>query len=317
MNTPLNQEKNQGSTHIYGMKNIASMNVTGWLDIEPPPPDWLVDELIHERTISMLDGIGSVGKSYIAMQLAVAISSGEKWLDKWNCKKGKVLVINAEDPEPECHRRFRRIAENYDKETIRDAAKNIYYISISNLPPEVMPNLVLMDTKFQPQQFFHYVAAIVKEIKPAAVIFDPLGSFVAVENDNAYAAQIYALLQRLNTTIVVVHHNSKIAMSKKDAGIEDRAKSRGASNWVEKTKTRLYLRKLFMKIDKCNYNHELQDKILQLEFKNGMFVAKSQFLTTNEEEEQIEEEIGKEKTTVGIPLTRLPKNYKTKKGGKK
>lgn len=44
-----------------------------------PPPEWLVHELLPRSDLAMLYGQPGAGKSYIALDLAFAISTGEKW----------------------------------------------------------------------------------------------------------------------------------------------------------------------------------------------------------------------------------------------
>lgn len=258
--------------------------VNVWLENEPDAESWLVQDLIAEDTIAVLDGIGSTGKSYLALQLAFCVAVGQKWLGILNCKQGKVMYINAEDPDRIAHARFRAIASNYDHKIVSQAAENITFVSLLSLPP-MSP--VLMDPNLRPTKTLTDISNFCRVWRPELVIFDPLSSFIATENSNEYASQMYIALQQAlpGTTILFIHHNNKVAMNaKSDAETDDRAKARGASNWVEKAKTRLYVRGEELRIDKCNYCPDSQGKRVKIVFRNGMFHAAGKLETAVEEQ---------------------------------
>lgn len=250
---------------------------------------WLVTNLVRRSTVVMLDGMGSTGKSLLATQLAVAIAGGWPFLGYFTVPRaGKVAYINAEDPHEEAWLRIKKIAKNYDQKLIREAAMNIRIFFADDIMRETR-STILLDRNMQPTPFFDIVADFCKRWQPDLLIFDPLGRYVAVENDNAYAAQVYTQLQSIGTTIMMVHHTNKLSMSSKaDEDLNDRAKSRGASNWVEMTKTRLYLRDGELRIDKCNYCYENQGKRIKIVFMDDMFHATGKLEKTAESEADVD-----------------------------
>ena len=75
-------------------------------DAEPPPPrEWLVQERIPQRNVTLLSGEGSAGKSLLMLQLAVAMVLGRGWLDMVP-EVGGALYISCEDDEDEIRRRL-------------------------------------------------------------------------------------------------------------------------------------------------------------------------------------------------------------------
>src|SRR5690606_31010764 len=72
---------------------------------EPPPRRWLVPELMPRGNVTLLYGDGGLGKSTLALQLAVSTALGGHWLGR-PVVQGEVLYLSAEDDAPELHRRL-------------------------------------------------------------------------------------------------------------------------------------------------------------------------------------------------------------------
>ncbi|CUH64654.1 hypothetical protein TL5118_00963 [Thalassovita autumnalis] len=79
-----------------------------------PRREWLVEDWIPMKTVSSLYGDGGTGKSLVALQLAVSVSSERAWLDQ-PTQHGAVLFISAEDDREELHRRTHQIALATDR----------------------------------------------------------------------------------------------------------------------------------------------------------------------------------------------------------
>ena len=47
-----------------------------------PERQWLVPDLIPDRTVTLLSGDGGTGKSLLALQLAVAAATGGRWIGR-------------------------------------------------------------------------------------------------------------------------------------------------------------------------------------------------------------------------------------------
>jgi AAA domain len=77
---------------------------------EPVPPRrWIVQDMIPDRTVSILAGDGGDGKTTLVLQLAAAIAGDRPWLG-YNPESGGVLFVSAEDDRNEIHRRLAAIA---------------------------------------------------------------------------------------------------------------------------------------------------------------------------------------------------------------
>ncbi|MBO5555952.1 MAG: PriCT-2 domain-containing protein, partial [Oscillospiraceae bacterium] len=98
--------------------NIGRKNWQDWLDFtrgdadqlpavavlsdyvgNPPPlPEELIEGVLRRGHKMLISGSSKAGKSFLLMELCIAIAEGRPWLG-FNCKKGRVLYINLEiDP---------------------------------------------------------------------------------------------------------------------------------------------------------------------------------------------------------------------------
>ncbi len=60
-----------------------------------PDPEYLIEDIIDMDTLCMLYGPSGTGKSFVALSLAHAVSTGSDWMGH-KCRKGKVLYICCE-----------------------------------------------------------------------------------------------------------------------------------------------------------------------------------------------------------------------------
>jgi hypothetical protein len=65
------------------------------LDKELPPPNWIIEGFLPEG-VTILAGDPKVGKSYLTMNINLAVATGEKALDHYSCQQGIVLHLDLE-----------------------------------------------------------------------------------------------------------------------------------------------------------------------------------------------------------------------------
>ena len=94
------------------------------LTSEPPPVRWLVDGLMCRGDVHLLMGDPNLGKSWLTMDLAVAIASGRgEWIGRPVLESGRILYIDEENPEDLVYDRLIKLG------LTRESAKNIRYIN--------------------------------------------------------------------------------------------------------------------------------------------------------------------------------------------
>ncbi|MFJ2544382.1 AAA family ATPase [Microbacterium sp. NPDC087589] len=172
-----------------------------------PRPEWLVDGLVQESGIIVLAGEGGLGKSFLAIDWACRLATGERWFGR-KVKHGKVLYVAGEGVE------FfdDRLTAWEEHHGLRVPDDRLQY---------VCDGFTLSD----PAAVEH-MRQVVAAHGFDLVILDTLSQLAEVENENDNA-QLAAVLRqarairqaRPGCSVLIVHHTNK----------GERAKVRGAS----------------------------------------------------------------------------------------
>lgn len=174
-----------------------------FLDRAPAEIDWLVEGLIPVRTRGLMVADGKVGKSPLALDLALALASGSSWLGHAAPQRRRVAVISREDAPQETARRLRLLAEG-------SAARGEYnwgqiWMNTMDQSPEYrLDNLEQVDAlikELQMEQFDLAIFDVLRELHGGD------------ENDNTVMAGVLAALKRVQVEarcgILLLHHLSK------------------------------------------------------------------------------------------------------------
>lgn len=84
-----------------------------------PPVEWLVEGLIPEDAVVLLSGAPASFKTWLALEMAKSITTGEKFLGKFSAKPANALIVDAESGE-------RQLRDHFDKLNVKSES-NIYY----------------------------------------------------------------------------------------------------------------------------------------------------------------------------------------------
>ena len=148
---------------------------------------WLLDKLIPEQSITLLSGRGGIGKTWLMLGIADAISRGINFLGV-TTKKVSVYYIDFENSLPVLIERIRKID-----------ADNVYFWHSSN---EIKP------PRIDSSEFSTY-----KALEPGFLIFDTLrASQGKDENNSQDMALIMNRLKELRDigfTVLLLHHTPK------------------------------------------------------------------------------------------------------------
>ena len=179
------------------MENVQPLNTVGGKDLlqmHLPPQQFIVEGLLPVG-LAMIVGATKTGKSFLTLQLCLAVSQGEPL---WNypTKKGHVLYLALEDPWTRLQKRvlsMKGTASNclqlsIDSETINKGLIEQIDDFLRQYPDTV---LVAVDT-------FQHIRD--NEIKRGVSIY-------AHEYEELMALQRYALKNRI--VILLVHHSNK------------------------------------------------------------------------------------------------------------
>lgn len=160
---------------------------------------WLVESLWAERAVGIVGGEPKCGKSFLALDLAVAVASGTPCLRRFAVPRpGRVLLFAAEDSLAVVHARLEGIARAAGTAL---SALDLYLITTP---------VVRLDLQIDRERLHHSVAAL----QPRLLILDPFVRLHRIdENAVAEVAPLLAYLRELERSfacaVVLVHHVRK------------------------------------------------------------------------------------------------------------
>jgi KaiC/GvpD/RAD55 family RecA-like ATPase len=161
-----------------------------------PKPEWLVDQLMVDKTFGIIFGKPGVGKTFVATDLAVAIASGGEFFGR-QCARRKVFLFYGEGGTMALVRCLAAIrARGLDAEELKDC------LVVYDAAPTLMSFASL--SKLDAEAF-----------KGSVVIVDNLGTAAAglSLNDEEDARDIAAMVRdfkaRCDAHLILIHHEPK------------------------------------------------------------------------------------------------------------
>ena len=180
----------------------------------PAMPEELIQGVLRRGHKMLISGSSKAGKSFLLMELCIAIAEGKPWLG-FPCKKGRVLYVNLEIDPASCVNRFVKIydALGYDRAHIGD-------IVIWNLRGHAVP----LD-KLVPK-----LIRRVRDQRLDAIIIDPIYKVITGDENSAsdmaaFCNQFDRICNETGCSTIYCHHHSKGAQGAKRA--MDRASGSG------------------------------------------------------------------------------------------
>jgi RecA-family ATPase len=178
-----------------------------------PPRRWHVRDLIPAHNVTMLGGDGGVGKSTLALQLAIATAAEMTWLGH-EVRGGRVLHISAEDDRDEIHRRTDYITLHYGIAYERLAGLMLWSLADEDA-------VLVSGSPGQPLQAtarWEELQGIVSRERPSLIVLDSLADFYGGnENERAQVRQFVRILRGLatphDTAIILLAHPSLTGLS--------------------------------------------------------------------------------------------------------
>lgn len=161
--------------------------------------DWLIDDLWGRHDVGIIGGEPKVCKSWLALELAICVASGQPCLGRFPVKEpGVCLAYFAEDSMQNIGRRFRDIC--YAKKIVPEK-QPLFFID--------SPLLKLDDEEHREK----LEASIVKK-SPALLVLDPLVRLHSADENNAGEMSVLlSFLRQLQRSyglsIILTHHSSK------------------------------------------------------------------------------------------------------------
>jgi len=186
---------------------------------DPPPlAPTLIDGVLRRGHKMLISGSSKAGKSFLLMQLAVAIAEGQQWLG-FQCSQGRVLYVNLEIDKASCANRFAVIRKELK-------TRNVYECSHEN-------NLLIWNLRGYAVPLDLLVPKLIhrtRDLNLDAIIIDPIYKVITGDENNAsdmgaFCNQFDKIATELGAAVIYCHHHSKGAQGAKRA--MDRASGSG------------------------------------------------------------------------------------------
>jgi 5S rRNA maturation endonuclease (ribonuclease M5) len=209
---------------------------------ETPDVVWQVDGMLAEGASMLLAGEAGLGKTWLTLDLALAVDLGRSWLGHFEVKSGKVLIVDEENADRLIRKRLQKLLLS-EGEPDNGSTLGIQFMT--------QQGLNLSDPE-------HVVAlrGVLDECKPSLVIVDSLVRVhQANENDAGEVAKVFrvvrGLINEYGCSFVFCHHRRKPGPMGNDAANG----FRGSSEIRAFVDTHLDLRKSKSAEGRCLVEH--------------------------------------------------------------
>ncbi|MCD7763787.1 MAG: AAA family ATPase [Lachnospiraceae bacterium] len=190
------------------------VSLVSYKDNPPELPEELIQGILRRGHKMLVSGSSKAGKSFLLMELAIAIAEGRPWLG-FPCRKGRVLYVNLEIDPASAICRFFKIYEALGLEM-----KHTEDIVIWNLRGHAVPLDELVPKLIRRVRDQHF----------DAIVIDPIYKVITGDENNAsemgaFCNQFDKICTETGCSTIYCHHHSKGAQGAKKA--MDRASGSG------------------------------------------------------------------------------------------
>jgi archaellum biogenesis ATPase FlaH len=177
----------------------ANQIITQSLDVA-----YLVEPFIPFGTAMVLVGDAGVGKTWLTLDLAISVDQGLKWIGKFKCLKGKVLVIDEENSQSLLKDRLSKLLEGHQLPN-DGLDTSIKFLSFQN-------------ANLSDDNYIDALEDFIANETPNLIIMDSLVRVhQANENDAGEMSKIFNRVKQLmndyKLSIVFCHHRRKPSMA--------------------------------------------------------------------------------------------------------
>ena len=186
----------------YGFKHITLDQA---LENGAPKIGWIVDSLLPEEGITFLGGPSGCFKTWAAMEMALSISSGSKYLGKYDVKQSNVLYVDEENGEATLYSRFAKLKNN-DSDFKNHKFDNLYLSVFNSLKLDRLGSVE--------NPSFEALQKLINVYKIKVVIIDSLVRCMIGDEDRSTDARkvfegLKLLKKNFKVSVVLLHHTAK------------------------------------------------------------------------------------------------------------
>jgi RecA-family ATPase len=216
---------------------LPFINIAAWQNTPAPEREWAVRDRVPLKNVTLLSGEGGVGKSILALHLAVGTTLGRDWLGSMPMP-GPVLVLCCEDDEHELRRRLDQIVAHYGA-SHEELSTALHAVSLAG--QDAVMAAPDKHGLIMPTPLFARLRQAVRDIRPRLIVIDNSADvFAGNENDRAQVRQFITLLRGIaidaNAGLLLTSHPSL-------TGISSGSGLSGSTAWNASVRSRLYFRR--------------------------------------------------------------------------
>lgn len=198
-------------------KEIKILNIKEFYNADLfPPPVPIVVGLINRGEFHICTATAKTGKTLLQLNLAKCVSRGEKFLDYFETKKLKVLIIQTEVSNANLRNRVVTIFGNEKQPDAEDVLFTNSRIKLDKI------------------EGLNTLSSLIDEHKPDLLILDPFYTLHTGNEDSSsemapLLSDIREIAIQKNIGILLIHHQGK----KRERGSQTGHKARGSSSFAD------------------------------------------------------------------------------------
>lgn len=201
-------------------EQIPAIEWANDIDAEAPElaPE-LIEGILRQGHKLIITSASKAGKTWLVLDLAIAITRGDKWLGH-QCRKGNVLYVNLEIDRASLYHRLLAIYE------------------ARHYPPHQMDGLAVWNLRGRARTLDQLVEPLVQQLNGmlqagkrfAAIIIDPIYKVESGDENSAsdmakFFNQFDRIADKTGCSVISIHHHSKGAQGAKN--VADRGSGSG------------------------------------------------------------------------------------------
>lgn len=189
-------------------------SLSDFINNPPELADCLIENVLRKGHKMLISGPSKAGKSFLLLELCVAIAEGKEWLG-WQCSQGRVLYVNLELDRASCYHRIKDVYNTMGIEPVNAGNIDMWHLrgkamGMDNLAPRLIRRAIK-------RQY-------------SAVIIDPIYKVITGDENAAdqmakFCNQFDRVAAELGCAVICCHHHSKGEQGQKRA--QDRASGSG------------------------------------------------------------------------------------------
>ncbi len=220
--------------------------------------NFILEPYIPKQSIVLFDGLGETGKSLLAMQLGLCLTTGKPFLGFEVKESQKILYFTAEETNDNFNDRLKKLAKGLnikENDLINFAWLSIYS---QNFQCSTYRLLHTIKGGVEKTEFYEYLVNIIAHFNPSLIVLDSLVNFYGLDENNSEHASIFLetlkmISKEYNCSFLLLHHQTKEAMR-----VGGEKLFRGSMVFREQSRARITLQRIKgnvkkLEIEKLNY----------------------------------------------------------------